>query len=276
MFDPQNPTAQVATGATVFDAAGEKVGTVAESNQQRRYLLVQKGWLFHKDFYVPSNAVTRIDELGGVYLNLYKQDLGEGYDNPPVGDTTTATGTSSTDAARSSANMSAAPGTTSGTTQGTAATPGATTGAASSGDEMRIPVREEELVAGTRTEQEGTVHIHKDVVEEQQTVEVPLQRDEVTVERVPLKGEVDPGTLDDTAFTKRDIDVPVMGEEPVVGKRVRAVEEVDVRKGTVTDSKQVSDTVRKERVSVEGAENVDRTDQQDPGTRTDAATPNNP
>jgi uncharacterized protein (TIGR02271 family) len=258
VVDPQNPAAKIATGATVFDDAGEKVGTVAELNEPGSYLLVQKGWLFHKDFYVPFNAVTRVDELGGIYLNVNKQDLHQGYDYPPadnvdtgttIGGATTTTGSTGVD----TSSGTAAGGVDTGSARGGSMADATTTGVTGT-DEMRIPVREEELVGGTRMEQEGTVHIHKDVVEEQQTINVPLQREQVTVDRVPLKGDVDPATLDETAFTKRVIDVPLMDEQPVVGKRLEGVEEIRVNKDTVVDNQPVSDTVRKERVTVEGAD----------------------
>lgn len=70
-------------------------------------------------------------------------------------------------------------------------------------------MREEELVVGKQVEEQGRVHVHKDVVSEQQTVSVPLQQERVTVERVAYSG--DPAASGD-AFVERDIDVPVMGE----------------------------------------------------------------
>ena len=123
------------------------------------------------------------------------------------------------------------------------------TAAATSTDaELRIPVREEELVVGTHQQEEGRVHVRKDVVAEQQTVSVPLRQERVTVERVPLSGDASVTT---DAFTEQDIEVPVMGEEAIVGKQVRGVEEVRIRKDVVNQQQQVSDTVRKERVVVD-------------------------
>jgi uncharacterized protein (TIGR02271 family) len=69
------------------------------------------------------------------------------------------------------------------------------------------------------------------------------------------------------AFTERDIDVPVMGEELVAGKRAVVTEEVRLRKDAVTEDQQVSDTVRKERVTVEGADEVRGVDNQTDVTR---------
>ncbi len=119
--------------------------------------------------------------------------------------------------------------------------------------DIEVPVYEEELTVGKRQEQIGDVHLRKDVVQEQQTVSVPLQHEEVTVERVPLSGQADAATVRD-AFQGGDIEIPVMGEEAVVGKQVVETEEVRLHKQAVTETEQVSDTVRKERVVVDGAE----------------------
>jgi uncharacterized protein (TIGR02271 family) len=115
-------------------------------------------------------------------------------------------------------------------------------------------VHEEELVVGRREQEIGRVHLHKDVVEEPQTITAPVTHEEVTLERVPVQGEYTPSP---DAFTEKDIDVPVMGEELVTDKRAKVTEEVRLRKQPVTEEQQVSDTVRKERVRVEGAEEAD-------------------
>jgi uncharacterized protein (TIGR02271 family) len=225
---------QIARGAEVYDAAGEKIGTVAEYDQQGDYMLVEKGWLFRKDIYIPMSAITRIDETG-VYLQLYKEDLqGDRYANPPIaamssGATTLESGPIAT-------------GTVDTYDRGEMATGQA---------DIRVPVREEELVVGKQAEEAGRVHIHKDVEEVPETADVTLQRERVTVERVPYSGEA---TTDDDLFQKRDIDVPVVEEKAVAAKRVQGVEEVRVRKDVVAEQEQVTDTVRKERVVVDGAD----------------------
>jgi uncharacterized protein (TIGR02271 family) len=48
-----------------------------------------------------------------------------------------------------------------------------------------------------------------------------------------------------------------MGEDAVVQKRPVVKEEVRLRKDIVTEQEQVSDTVRKERVTVDGVEDDD-------------------
>jgi uncharacterized protein (TIGR02271 family) len=208
---------EIPVGTTVYDVAGEKVGTVLEQSADGAYLMVEKGWLFTKDFYVPLSLVGQAD-ADGVYLTISKADLNDSrYEYPPTADSATST-------------VSTGPATT--------------TDAA----DLRIPVREEELVAGTQQTEAGRVHIHKDVVADQQTLNVPVHRERVTVERVPLSDV--PATSAD-AFVEQDIEVPVMGETVVTGKRVVGVEEVRVHKDVVTEQEQVTDTVRKEEVSVD-------------------------
>ena len=116
--------------------------------------------------------------------------------------------------------------------------------------DIRVPVREEELVVGKRAEEQGRVHIHKEVTETPQSVDVSTQHERVTVERVAFSGDVNA----DDAFVERSIDVPLMGEEAVVGKQVRGVEEVVIHKDVTTEQQRVTDTVRKERVVVDGVD----------------------
>src|SRR5579863_3275585 len=81
---------QFAEGTPVFDAGGEKVGTVSEHNVQGGYLVVRKGWLFPKDVYVPLNVI-QSNNADGIYLSMYKDDLAnQNWDDPPMGGSTMA------------------------------------------------------------------------------------------------------------------------------------------------------------------------------------------
>ncbi|CAN5740082.1 hypothetical protein BH23CHL8_BH23CHL8_12830 [soil metagenome] len=119
---------------------------------------------------------------------------------------------------------------------------------------MRLVRFEEELEANKVTRQAGEVTVRKDVVEETRTIEVPVRREEVHVERRPVT-DASAATAD-TAFTETDqtIRVPVMEEEVEVRKVARPVEEVVVTKDATEETRQVSDTVRKERFDIEGDE----------------------
>ncbi|MGH2391387.1 MAG: PRC-barrel domain-containing protein, partial [Chloroflexota bacterium] len=75
---------QISEGMTVYATDGTKLGTVRNYNPQAGYLDVRKGWLFTKDFYVPTSAVDAVAE-DGLTLTLAKDDLDDArYGSPPV------------------------------------------------------------------------------------------------------------------------------------------------------------------------------------------------
>ncbi len=223
--------------ATVNDMAGDKIGTIQAFDPQAGYLTVQKGFLFHKDLYIPVSAVHNVDQDGTVILKLSKDDLNDDrYSQEPTG----------------GAAMQDAYAQTATTTAQTAPAPQAPRRqtATSADDTINVPVYEEELVVAKRQEEQSQVHLHKDIVTEQQTVSVSLQQEHVYVDRVAVTDQTPVDMAD--AFQSRDIEVPVMGEKVIVGKQVQVVEEVRLHKDVVTENQQVTDTVRKERVTVEG------------------------
>jgi uncharacterized protein (TIGR02271 family) len=129
----------------------------------------------------------------------------------------------------------------------------ATTGAGTMTDAaegaLRVPVAEERLTVGKRAAELGEVQVRKTVTEEQQTVPVTLQREEVRVqERDVPDRPLQPG---DDAFKEGTIRVPVRGEEAVVAKEAVVTGEVVIDKTRTTEQRQVSDTVRKQRVDVD-------------------------
>jgi len=136
--------------------------------------------------------------------------------------------------------------TTQGTPINTTGTQGYTTNA--SGDVV-VPEYEEQLVAEKVARQEGTVHVHKGVVEEQQTVSAPVTHEEVDVERVPVHNQV--GAAPPDAFQEEDLNIPLQGEQLVAGKQVVEAEEVRLRKRQVQEEEQVTGTVRREDIEVD-------------------------
>lgn len=110
-----------------------------------------------------------------------------------------------------------------------------------------VPIREERLQAEKNRVQAGEVRIGKDVVEEQKNIDVPVNREEVVIER-HATGERPAGSdigQDET------IRVPVSEEQVNVNKQTVETGEVSVGKRTVQDTQRVSDTVRREEPRVE-------------------------
>jgi hypothetical protein len=74
----------ITRGATVFDAAGEKIGTVREVRLQERCVVVRRRRLLPEDIDVPLRVIARIG-ADGVYLDLYKEEvLNRDWGAPPV------------------------------------------------------------------------------------------------------------------------------------------------------------------------------------------------
>ncbi len=241
---------KLSESATVMDATGETIGVVTGYDMQGGSMDVGAGMLFAEETRIPLDAIGDTG-ASGLYLRGTKDELarqygGAGAPPAPVAGTPVET----TRRAQPVAQASVAGGAPDQVTDRMAATDRTMRQA---DDDIRVPVYEEELVVGKRQEQVGDVHVHKDVVQEQESVPVTLRHEEVTVERVPITGQASQADLQN-AFQDQDIDVPVMGEEVVVGKQVREVEEVRLHKQASEEQQQVSDTVRRERVVVDGVD----------------------
>ena len=201
-FDPQ----RIEHGWDVYGADGEKVGDVQEVREG--YFVASKGLLFPHEHYIPFSAITRV-EHDRVYLNVTKDQIeDQGWDEVPTG---------------RSVSRSAAPV---GRTEA----------------DRTVPLREEELRARKQPVETGQVEVRKEVQEERKTVDVPVTREEVVVERHP----VDRQPADRPIAEGETIEVPVREEQVSVEKRPVVYEEVEVGKRQVTDTERVSDTVRRE------------------------------
>ena len=120
----------------------------------------------------------------------------------------------------------------------------------STGDEV-IPVAEEHLSVGKRDVSHGRVRIRSYVVETPVSEQVNLREEHVEVERRPVSGTMQAGTISGDPFQERTIEVEERGEEAVVSKEARVTEELVVRKDVEQRTQTVSDTVRKTEVEVE-------------------------
>jgi uncharacterized protein (TIGR02271 family) len=118
-----------------------------------------------------------------------------------------------------------------------------------------LELREEELRARKEQVETGHVQIGKEVVEEQRTLEVPVTREEVTIDRRPVDRQPSDAPIGSDSDTIR---VPVREERVEVEKTPVVYEEVGVGKRQVTETQQVSETVRREeaRVGQSGEANV--------------------
>lgn len=136
------------------------------------------------------------------------------------------------------------------------------TPAAPVGAQQKLQVKEEELHAHKQSVKQGEVHIHKEIITEHKTLEVPVQREEVVIERRPVVGQ--PGG---EIHAGQEIRIPVKEEVVHVEKRPVVKEEVTVSKQTVQGTQQVSGTVRKEEVKIDQEGDVKIRDQKKRGRK---------
>jgi uncharacterized protein (TIGR02271 family) len=111
---------------------------------------------------------------------------------------------------------------------------------------------EEELRVGTTKRESGRARLIKHVVTENVTKTVPVQREEVRVEREPITDANRDAATTGGEITSEEHEVVLHEEEVVVDKRTVPKERVRLDKETVTEDRQVSEEVRKEQIQVEG------------------------
>jgi uncharacterized protein (TIGR02271 family) len=120
--------------------------------------------------------------------------------------------------------------------------------AANRNGETTIPVVEEQLNVGKREVDRGGVRIYSHVVEKPAEADVTLRDERIDVTRRPVDR---PATAEDFAGGNKSFELRATGEEAVVEKRGRVVEEIHLDKQSSNHTENIRDTVRKTEVEVE-------------------------
>lgn len=130
-------------------------------------------------------------------------------------------------------------------------------------DEEKLRLHEERLNVDKERVQTGEVNVGKHVVEENQTIEVPVEREEVYVERRPVNEETtgnsfdkDSGLTGDAYQEGENIHIPVTEERVEVSKKDVVAEEIVVGKRKVQDTETVNETVRREEADIDEDTNL--------------------
>ena len=121
-----------------------------------------------------------------------------------------------------------------------------------------MTVSEERLRVGTQEREAGRARLRKYVVTENVTQTVPVQREEVRLEREPITDANRDEALGGPDISEEEHEVVLHEERPVVEKEAVPVERVRLGTETVTEQQTVDEEVRKERVDVDG--DADRND----------------
>jgi len=129
------------------------------------------------------------------------------------------------------------------------------------GDDDAMTLSEERLNVGTQTQETGRARLRKYVVTENVTQTVPVQREEVRLEREPITDENVGDATSGSDFTESEHEVTLREERPVVENEAVPVERVRLATDTVTDEATVSEDVRKE--AIDSDVDVDRPERRD-------------
>lgn len=132
-------------------------------------------------------------------------------------------------------------------------TDAAAAGAAATDKDAIIRSEEQLNVEKDRVES-GQVRLRKYVVNETETVEVPVEREEVRVVREPIT-DADRANFDGK-IGEQEASVTLHEERVNVNKESVPVEKVALEKDTVQDTERVSEELRKERFDTDGVEGV--------------------
>lgn len=243
--EPRDGGWTFAEGATVYGADGEKVGQVIALYGD--FVVVEKGFFFPTDYYIPTSAVASY-EGDEITLNVTKDEaLHHGWDEIPTVLVDSADQAMVTDPDVVVTDQSL------GSERDSHTEPfeHRVEGDVSHRDEdetVTVQVHEEDALATTRERDLGEVRIEKEIVTDEQEIDVPVIEERLRVERRPVDREV---TGDEAVLEERTFSVPIRGEVVDVDKDVRVAEEVDVSKEAVERTATVETTVRHEEVHVD-------------------------
>lgn len=110
-------------------------------------------------------------------------------------------------------------------------------------EDRKMRLHEEQLDISKTRQPAGEVNVRKDVIEEQKTINVPVNREEVVIEKKVMHDE---GAASEPIGKNESIHIPVTEERVEVHKRPVVAGEVDIHKREVQDTEQVTDTLKRE------------------------------
>jgi uncharacterized protein (TIGR02271 family) len=117
---------------------------------------------------------------------------------------------------------------------------------------------EERLSVGTEKQATGRARLRKYVTTENVTQTVPVQREELRVEREPITDGNVGAAMSGPDLSEEEHEVILHEERPVVDKETVPVERVRLDTETVTDEVTVDEEVRKERIETDGVDDTRR------------------
>jgi len=208
----------VRSGMFVVGTQGERIGKVIRCDADT--FVVEKGVFFPKDFELRYDHIT--DIAGGTVRYALSDFLrGRDLEETPATEASPPATATVTPTVRSADR-----------------------------DEIRIPLKREEIGIEKIARKSGHVRIHKTVRTEERHFSVPVKREEVVIEHIAAAGRDAPLT-GDVSFEEETVDVPLYEEDVRVSKRPYVEEELVVRTVARSVDREGSALLRHEEAEVE-------------------------
>jgi len=113
-------------------------------------------------------------------------------------------------------------------------------------ESAKLRLRKEELDIHKNMVRKGEVEFSKEIIEEQKSVEVPVMREEVVIERRTLNNEASDSPISE----EEAIHIPVSQEVVDVDKHTVVTGEISAHKREVEDTRHIDETLRREEARI--------------------------
>jgi uncharacterized protein (TIGR02271 family) len=232
---------------TIVDTEGAKIGRIADvyfdqDSQRPDWALVHTGLFGTRETIVPiTSASMRGDDLVVPYMKSFVKDAPNVESDEELSDADEATLAEYYGLRYSRRSPDGSP----------TADARATAVGDRDGDDTAMTRSEEELQVGTVRRPSELVRLKKRVVTEEQQVTVPVQREEVVIEREPITASNRDEAMTGAEISEDEHAVTLYEEEVVVEKRVVPKERVRLEKDVSTSERIVDETLRKEQIDIE-------------------------
>jgi uncharacterized protein (TIGR02271 family) len=238
-------------GRDVYGSDGEKIGSIKEIYEDGQtgkpeWALISSGLFGMRSHFVPLAGASPTGE--DLTVNATKEQVAAA---PSI----ESDGQLSEDEERKLFEHYSVPYTDEGSVTAEGAPAGGQAASGSNGHDVSGPTTveamtrsEEELRVGTTRQESGRARLRKYVETEYVQQTVPVQREQVRVEREPITDANVDQALDGPEISEEEHEIVLHEEQPVVEKRTVPKERVRLEKDTVTEERQVGDEIRKERI----------------------------
>jgi uncharacterized protein (TIGR02271 family) len=250
-------------GRPVIGSDGSKIGTVQDiyfdqDTREPEWALVKTGLFGSKSTFVPiTNATVESDELRVPFSKEQVKGAPNLDDDGELSQDEEAMlaqhyGMTYTEAP-SDSGLPEGGGVQTGTSAevgGDVGGPGRDTSGPNTDDAMTRS--EEELRVGKVRRPSGLVRLRKHIVTEQVSQTVPVERETVRVEREPITDANVGKAMEGPALSEEEHELTLSEEQVVVDKEVVPKERIRLDKDVVVEEQQVTETVAREEIDVDG------------------------